>query len=52
METFERVTAPIINWAIVKQPLNWIIIPLVIILGGISLGLIFHPANADNGDGQ
>lgn len=49
MESFKAFTSPLINWDIATQPLNWVIIPLVVVLGGLTLGLIFHPANiADN----
>lgn len=48
-EKIQSFTSPVINWDIAKQPLNWVIIPLILVLGGVALGLIFHPANtADN----
>lgn len=52
-ENFKNFTAPVFNWNIASQPLNWVIIPIVVVLGGIGLGLIFHPASyADDTDGD
>jgi hypothetical protein len=42
-------TSPVFNWEIASQPLNWVIIPIVLVLGGLVLGLIFHPASFDDG---
>lgn len=39
-----------INFTIVKNPFNWAIVFLMVAFAGYSLALIFHPAEADNGD--
>lgn len=33
----------IVNTGLLKEPLNWIIVPLVIILAGMALALILPP---------
>jgi hypothetical protein len=34
-----------INWGLIKNPYNWAVVTLMVAIGGITLGLIFHPAN-------
>jgi hypothetical protein len=46
---FKSFTAPVFNWELASQPLNWVIIPIILVLGGMVLGLIFHPASFDYG---
>lgn len=50
MERFKAITSPVINWEIAAQPLNWVIIPLIVMFFGMALGLIFHPANTSSDD--
>lgn len=51
-ESVKSFTSPVINWALVLNPINWVIIPLIVLLMGISLGLVFHPANCDTDSGH
>lgn len=51
-ETVKSFTAPVFNWQLAAQPLNWVIIPVVVALGGLALGLIFHPASYCADDDQ
>lgn len=39
-----------INWGLIRNPVNWIIILLMIFLFGLGLKLVFHntPATGDN----
>jgi hypothetical protein len=34
-----------LNFGLLANPYNWIVISLMIAIGGLALGLIFHPAN-------
>lgn len=34
-----------VNWALAGNPYNWAVIVLMIAIGGIALGLVFHPSN-------
>jgi hypothetical protein len=34
-----------LNFDLLANPYNWIVISLMIAIGGLALGLIFHPAN-------
>lgn len=51
-EDFKRISSPVLNWTLLTNPINWIIVPLIVILGGIALGLVFHPANHDDTSGN
>lgn len=34
-----------LNFAILRHPLNWLIITGIVMLGGMAASLIFHPAD-------
>jgi hypothetical protein len=36
-----------LNFALMRNPLNWLIITLMVILPGMALALVFHPSNGE-----
>jgi hypothetical protein len=42
----EKLKAAIpLNWELAGNPVNWVIVFLMIAIAGLALSLIFHPAN-------
>lgn len=34
-----------LNFALMANPVNWLIVTLMVLLAGIAFALVFHPAN-------
>jgi hypothetical protein len=39
-----------LNLELMSNPYNWVVVALMVLMAGLALGLIFHPANAETGD--
>lgn len=37
-----------LNFALMANPVNWIIITLMVMMAGIAFALVFHPANQES----
>lgn len=36
-----------INFELVANPVNWVIVVLMVVIAGLAIGLIFHPADGN-----
>lgn len=43
MDTIKNVIP--LNWGLIANPFNWVVIVLMMTLGGLALALLFHPAD-------
>lgn len=43
METVRKFVP--LNFTLMAEPVNWLIVPVIVLLGGLALALVFHPAN-------
>jgi hypothetical protein len=34
-----------LNFDLLTSPLSWVVVLLIVLIGGVGLGLVFHPAN-------
>jgi hypothetical protein len=39
-----------LNFEIMSNPLNWVIVPLVVLFAGMVLATVYHPANTTEGN--
>ena len=37
-----------LNFALMSNPINWIIITLMVLLAGMAFALVFHPGNSED----
>ena len=37
-----------LNFALMANPINWVIITLMVLLAGMAFALVFHPANSED----
>jgi hypothetical protein len=37
-----------LNFALLRSPINWLIITLMVLLAGMAFTLVFHPANSED----
>lgn len=39
-----------LNFELMANPVNWVIVVLMVAIAGLALSLLFHPADFENGD--